>query len=38
MLFADGSVHFVSEQIPWNVLAPMLTSSNGEAFNQGGYY
>jgi prepilin-type N-terminal cleavage/methylation domain-containing protein/prepilin-type processing-associated H-X9-DG protein len=38
MLFADGSVHFVSEMIPWNVLGPMLTSSNGEAFNPGSYY
>ena len=38
MLFGDGSVHFVSETIPWTVLGRMLTSSNGELVDGGSYY
>jgi prepilin-type processing-associated H-X9-DG protein len=38
VLFGDGSVHFVSEQIPWTVLGRILTSGNGEVVDGGGYY
>jgi prepilin-type N-terminal cleavage/methylation domain-containing protein/prepilin-type processing-associated H-X9-DG protein len=38
MLFGDGSVHFISEQVPWAVLSPLLTIRNGELVNESNYY
>lgn len=38
MLFGDGAVRFVSEQIPWSVLGPVLTGSNNEAVSGSEYY
>ena len=37
MVFGDGSVRFVTDRIPWNVLGPLLTCSNGEPVDGSGY-
>jgi prepilin-type N-terminal cleavage/methylation domain-containing protein/prepilin-type processing-associated H-X9-DG protein len=37
MLFADGSVHYVNERIPWTNLGRMLTCSNGEVVDPTAY-
>jgi prepilin-type N-terminal cleavage/methylation domain-containing protein/prepilin-type processing-associated H-X9-DG protein len=38
MLFGDGSVRFVSEQIPWTVLGRLLTSANNEVASGAEYF
>lgn len=36
-LFADGSVHFISEKVPWLVLGRLMTRNNGEVIGAGDY-
>jgi hypothetical protein len=38
MLFGDGSVRFVRDTIPWNVLCALLTAASGEAVNDAPYW
>jgi prepilin-type N-terminal cleavage/methylation domain-containing protein/prepilin-type processing-associated H-X9-DG protein len=37
MLFGDGSVKFMSEQVPWIVLGRLMTSANGEVTDGSAY-
>jgi prepilin-type N-terminal cleavage/methylation domain-containing protein/prepilin-type processing-associated H-X9-DG protein len=37
-LFADGSVHFISETITWMQLAPLMTANAGEVVNSSGVF
>ncbi len=37
MLFGDGSVRFVRDSIPWNVLCALLTAASGEVVNDAPY-
>jgi prepilin-type N-terminal cleavage/methylation domain-containing protein/prepilin-type processing-associated H-X9-DG protein len=37
MLFGDGSVRFVKDSIPWNVLCALLTAASGEAVDDAPY-
>jgi prepilin-type N-terminal cleavage/methylation domain-containing protein/prepilin-type processing-associated H-X9-DG protein len=36
-LFADGSVHFIGEQVPWLVLGRLMTKNNGEVVGSTDY-
>lgn len=36
-LFADGSVHFIGEQVPWLVLARFLTKNHGDVVSSQDY-
>jgi prepilin-type processing-associated H-X9-DG protein/prepilin-type N-terminal cleavage/methylation domain-containing protein len=36
-LFADGSVHFISEQVPWLTLSRLMTKNNGEVVSAEDY-
>jgi prepilin-type processing-associated H-X9-DG protein len=37
-LFADGSVHFLSENLSWQVFGSLATATMGEVFNPGDAY
>jgi prepilin-type N-terminal cleavage/methylation domain-containing protein/prepilin-type processing-associated H-X9-DG protein len=37
MLFCDGSVHFISDTVTWQQLAPMLTRARGDQVDETAY-